>query len=136
MAACSGPPDERGTGLISSVFGVTMFLVFMLVAVQVAYALYTRSTVGLAAYDAAQAVSGSDASYGGITKAESSANTHVETVLGSYGHHAIISWAVSQNFVSVTVSVTSPTVVPKALARAMGLADTTRTVVLRREHLP
>lgn len=129
-------PEEGGTGLISSVFGVTIFLTLMIVGVQVVYALYARATVGLAAYDAAEMVSGANAaSAGAVTLAEASANAHVADVLGGYGGHALITWRVNQNFVAVTVRVASPTLIPYALAHSMGIATATRTVVLRREHL-
>jgi len=46
--------------MISSVVGVTAFLVLLLFAVQVAFNLYATSTVTAAAFDAARLVAGAD----------------------------------------------------------------------------
>jgi hypothetical protein len=45
--------DERGTGLVSTLFGATAFLLFLLFATQVLVGLYTTTVVSSAALDAA-----------------------------------------------------------------------------------
>lgn len=52
--------DERGAGLFSMVFGVLMFLVLLIFAVQVSYNLYTTSVVTGLAIDAARDVAARD----------------------------------------------------------------------------
>ena len=59
MTSSSGR-DEAGTGLIGSAIGITIFLLFMLFAVQVLIGLYASSIVSAAAFDGAKAVAGAD----------------------------------------------------------------------------
>jgi hypothetical protein len=49
--------DERGTGIIGTLFGVTAFLLFLLFAVQVLLGLYTTTVVTSATTDAAAELS-------------------------------------------------------------------------------
>ena len=52
---------ERGAGLLSTVAGVVVFLVFLLFAVQLLFGLYATSTVNAVANDAATRAAGADA---------------------------------------------------------------------------
>lgn len=123
--------DEAGTGLIATVVGVMVFLVFLLLAVQVLFDLYARSAVGAAAFDAARVVAGSDA--GATPAAQADAVLNARTVLGRYGQEAAFDWQVSANEVELTVSVRSPSLLPGLLARPLGLDQVSRSVIVRRE---
>ena len=46
--------DDRGTGVFGSAFGFTVFLIFLLFAVQLLFGLYVRTTVTAVAADLAQ----------------------------------------------------------------------------------
>lgn len=56
MPRCSPRRDERGAGLFSTAFGFTVFLVFLLFAVQVLFGLYARTTVTAATADLASRI--------------------------------------------------------------------------------
>lgn len=72
--------DERGTGMVSSVVGVTAFLALLLFAVQLVLNLYATSTVTAAAFDGARIVAGA---HGGPA-AEVDAEAHIRSLLGRY----------------------------------------------------
>ena len=54
-------PRDRGAGLLSTVAGVVVFLVFLLFAVQLLFGLYASSTVNAVANDAAARAASADA---------------------------------------------------------------------------
>ena len=64
---------EAGTGLVGAIVGVTIFLVLLLYAVQVALNLYATSTVTAVAFDAARQVAGSSGGPEATAAAESRA---------------------------------------------------------------
>ena len=80
--------DERGTGLIGTVAGVTAFLVLLLFASQVLVNLYATTTVTAAAFDAARIVAGGDGGEGSEREAEASARR----LLGKAGESAEFAW--------------------------------------------
>jgi Flp pilus assembly protein TadG len=53
---CSQHEGERGAGLFSTAFGFTVFLIFLLFAVQVLFGLYARTTVTAATADLANRI--------------------------------------------------------------------------------
>lgn len=116
-----------------------IFLALLLLAVQVVYDLYSRSAIGAAEFDAVRIVSGSDACGGfpaaGLLSAEQSADAHVEEVLGPYSKGATMSWNVSSEYVSLTVSVRNRSLLPSVFPTALGLDRFSNTVVLRREYV-
>lgn len=135
MAARRLPrPGEAdvGTGIISAVFGIAIFLVFVLFASQVLLNLYTRSVVTSAATRGAEIVA---AANGGPT-AEPVADATVERLLGQEASRATLTWQVTSTEVALTVRLTSPSLLPVALGGPLGLERITRTVVLAREALP
>ena len=69
--------DESGSGMVSSIVGVTAFLALLMFAVQLALNLYATSTVTAAAFDAARIVAGAD----GGQVAESTAEAHLHSLL-------------------------------------------------------
>lgn len=72
--------DETGTGLLGSVVGVTIFLVLLLFAVQLALNLYATSAVSAVAFDAARTVAASDGTSGDAASAEE----HARSILDRY----------------------------------------------------
>ncbi len=69
--------EERGSGLVSTLAGVTMFLALLFFAVHLLLNLYGASTVTAVAYDAARIAAGS----GGD---EGAARAYAEDLLGGY----------------------------------------------------
>lgn len=125
--------DQAGTGLIATVFGVTVFLVFLLVAVQVVFDLYARSSVTAVAYDAARRVAGAD---GGATEtAELRAEATARTTLGRYGQRVEFTWSADDQQVSLAVHVRNPTLLPSLVSSQLGLDTIDRTVRVRREQI-
>lgn len=133
MAARRLPqPEEAGTGIISAVFGVAIFLVFVLFASQILLNLYTRSVVTSAATRGAEVVAAAN----GGPSAEPLADATVERLLGQDASRATLTWQVTSTEVALTVRLTTPTLLPVAFSGPLGLDRITRTVVLAREALP
>lgn len=65
--------SDRGTGVVSAIVGVTIFLVLLLYAAQLALNLYATSTVTAVAFDAARRVAGSDGGAAATDEAEAQA---------------------------------------------------------------
>lgn len=59
--ALTAPATERGSGLLSTLAGITVFLVLLLFALQVLVNLYCSSVVTAAAFDAARQVASNPA---------------------------------------------------------------------------
>ena len=72
--------DEHGTGMVSSIVGVTAFLVLLLFATQLVLNLYATSTVTAAAFDGARIVAGAR----GGAAAEAEAEAHIRSLLSRY----------------------------------------------------
>jgi hypothetical protein len=80
--------DERGTGLIGTLAGVTAFLVLLLFATQVLVNLYATTTVTAVAFDAARIVAGGGGGPGSERLAEAGARRQ----LGRAGESADFAW--------------------------------------------
>lgn len=115
-------------------FGVFLFLLLLLVAVQVAFDLYARSAVGAAAFDAVRIVAGGDAARdaGVLEATTATAEARARGVLGRYGERAEFDWQVSGDVVELTVRVPNPGFLPPALR--VGDRETLRTVRMRVER--
>ncbi|HEX9531017.1 MAG TPA: hypothetical protein VF954_07755 [Acidimicrobiales bacterium] len=122
---------DDGTGLIATVFGVAVFLLFLLLGVQVVFDLYARTTVTAAAYDAAHTVAGADA--GATPAAQAEAEQRARDLLGSYGRRVRFRWSLDPDTVALTVQVHNPSLLPAMVAGPLGIDTIDRTVVLRRE---
>lgn len=90
--------EDRGSGLISTIAGLLVFLVLMLFAVQTLVGLYTRSMATDAAFEGARIVAGAR------TQRDSSpvpvdARVHAEEVvrqqLGKFGNRVDLDWSAS-----------------------------------------
>ena len=127
-------PDERGSGVLSTVLGAGVFLAMLLFAVQVLAGLYYRSVVTAATYDAAKAVAGADAGDEALARADATRNARA--VLGDYGADVEFDWGGSTpDVVIVKATAPRPTFLPEALTGPAGLGDFERTVEVRRERL-
>ena len=62
--------DERGSGVVGSLVGVTVFLTLLLFAVQLALNLYSTTAVSSIAFDAAREVAGSNGGSASTIEAE------------------------------------------------------------------
>ena len=83
--------DERGTGMVSSIVGVTAFLSLLLFATQLVLNLYATSTVTAAAFDGARIVAGAR----GGAAAEADAEAHIRSLLSRYAArgHLDLHWS-------------------------------------------
>ena len=128
-SAASAAEGERGTGVISSIFGLLVVIVLLLLAVQVTYDLYASSAVTAAAYDAARVVAGSDGGPGATAAAEESARR----ALGRYGERASFAWSMDGAFVELRVVAQNPSFLPASLRRPLDIDAVDRTVRVRAE---
>jgi hypothetical protein len=124
---------EAGTGVISSITGVFMFLVLLLFAVQVTYDLFATSAVSAAAYDAARVVAGADAQ--GRPSATADAEAEARRVLGRYGERVSFTWRLDGDVVELRVVAHNPGFLPAAVRRPLGADVVDRTVRLRVERV-
>jgi hypothetical protein len=122
--------DQRGTGVISSIFGLFVVLLLMLLAVQVVYDLYATSAVTAAAYDAARVVAGAD----GGADATSAAEAGARQALGRYGDRLQFTWTLDGDVVVLHVVARNPSFLPAAVRRPLGVDAVDRTVRLRTER--
>lgn len=92
--------------------------------------LYATSAVTAAAFDGARLVA---APASGVDEAE--AEAHVRALLGRYGSERLdVNFTPDPDHVVLTVEAQSPTVVPAALRRPLGMDTIERTVRVRVER--
>lgn len=128
-----GAGDEAGVGIISSVVGFLVFTCFLLLAVQVAFDLYQRSTLGAVAADAARVVAGADA--GPTPAAMDEAESQARRELGREGTVARFRWSVGAEDVGLTISLPATRFLPRALTGVVGLADVSSGARVRWERV-
>lgn len=121
--------SEDGSGPISAVFGVAIFLGFLLFATQTLVHLYATSTVTTAAFDAARR----GAAEGGGGCADAAAR--VRALLGDYGQRAAVACDQGPDQVQVTVTAPSPANLLAGFGTGLGLSDIERTAAVRVEQL-
>jgi hypothetical protein len=105
------PGGEEGTGLLGSIVGMTVFLVLLLFAVQLALNLYATSAVTGVAFDAARVVAGA----GGGVEAVSTAEANARAVLADFesgGGRLDFEWSVAEDVVEVRVRARRPSLLP------------------------
>jgi hypothetical protein len=117
--------------MVSSVVGVTAFLVLLLFAVQLTFNLYATSTVTAAAFDAARIVAGADGD-------EAAAASHLRSLLD--GQDLRLQWdyrdtdaVPGADVVALTVEVDHPTRLLRMVP--VPYQHVTRTVTVRIEEL-
>jgi hypothetical protein len=122
------PRAEDGNGPVTAVFGVGVFLAFLLFAVQVMLHLYGTSTVSAAAFDGARLMAAED----GVSCA--AAGSHVRDVLGAYGARVSVSCPVqTADTVAIRVVGPSPAPLVDGFLAGFDLGDIERTARVRVE---
>lgn len=121
---------DDGQGLLPTTVGVLVFLLFLLLAVQVVFALYARSAVTAAAFDGARLVAGGDGQFD-----EAAAEAHVRRLLGRYGDERVsVRFTPAPDDVVLTVVADNPSFLPRGLRRPFGFDRIERTVRVRIER--
>jgi hypothetical protein len=126
-----GLHQETGSGLVSTLAGVVVFLFFVMFSAQILVHLFASSFVNAAAVDAARLASASD------TVSAGAARQHGLGVLGSFaGRVSRFDVTVGASSVVVHVTAASPALLPRAIGEALGTETIDRTVTVRRELAP
>ena len=126
---------QRGAAAIGTSAGFVVFLVLLLAAVQVIFNLYANSLITTAAYDAASAVAGFDASDDRCEATARADRVFAET-LGDYGRrgHVELDWTCSDpDQVTVRVTARHPSLLPERVVRLVGLGRFQRAITVRVE---
>ena len=125
---------DAGSGLLSSLAGVVVFLVFLLFAVQLLFGLYATSTVNAVANDAATRAASAEAPP--LPRIEADARAS----LGEVGRTARFTWRSDDadgdgelDTVVLEVVAQPPRFVPDSIGGAVGLDEIRRVVRVRRE---
>lgn len=125
---------ERGAGLISTSAGVLVFLMFLLFAVQLLFALYASSTVTAVTSDAAHRAASLGAPPLAVIEAEARAN------LGQVGDEAQFSWRRddangdgTDDTIVLEVVAVPPRFVPTSLGGPIGFGEIRRSARVRVE---
>jgi hypothetical protein len=122
--------DQDGSGSVSAVFGVAVFLSFLLVASQVLLHLYTTSTITAAAFDAARRAAAADG--GGCGHAPARARA----LLGAYGERPEVRIDCIETDQRLQVTVVGPSPArgaARAFGRLTNLDVIERAATVRRE---
>ena len=134
--ASSRRPGDRGTGLIGSIAGVTVFLAFLTVAVQVLVDLYQTSVVTAAGYDVARSVA-ADPDQPPSEPELAAAEARVRDLLGGAGDDAEVDWEVDEAAGVLRLRLVVPTrrfLLP-VVAGSLGIDEVDRTITVRLEDL-
>jgi hypothetical protein len=105
--------EQDGVGPISTVFGVAIFLAFLMLATQVLVHLYASSTVSAVAFDVARRASADGAGCAGAAQ-------RAHQLLGAYGDPARVSVTCAEDGETRTVTISGPT--PARMVDAFGAA--------------
>ena len=119
--------------MISTTTGVFTFLLFLLLAVQVAYNLYATTMVTSAAHDAARRIAGADMR--DDPNAQVVAERWVRELLGSYGREHVrnVTLRTDRQQVVLRIEADNPSLLPPVIRRPIGLDSIDRTVRVRIE---
>ncbi len=98
--------NERGAGLIALTWSVLAYLMFLMLAVQVAMDFYTASVVGAVGHDAVRQA----AFAGGSFDARADAERWLRARIGNSVHLESVSWDAIDGVVSLNLAVRPPTV--------------------------
>lgn len=127
---------EKGAGLISTAAGVVVFLVFLLFAVQLLFAMYASSTVTAVTNDAAQRAASEGT--GALELIEADARRS----MGAVGERATFTWATDDSdgdgepdTVVLRVVAVPPRFIPPSIGGAIGFGEIDRVVRVRQEQL-
>ena len=131
--------SDWGAGLIGLIAGVSVFLAFLLFAVQLLVNLYATSSVTDAAWDGARQVAGARIDHDDpstVAVAEAAAEVRMRAELGRFAERVRFDWAgTDADSVSVRVTGRTPRFGWPGLGGAVGFDDIDRTVRVRVEEL-
>jgi hypothetical protein len=138
-----GPPvagpvaGDSGTGLIATLAGVLVFLVFLLFTVQLLVDLYATSASTNAAFDGARMVAGSRADHGdsaAMQAIRSAAEARVRAELGTFGGSIELDWSGSNDdTVQLRIEGDTPRFLFPGFSGPLGADHIDRTVRVRVE---
>lgn len=129
------PLDERGTGLLGSVIGVSVVMAILGLAVNVTLGLWTRATVDSVVYDAARRVATAPAGTDSAV-VEHDALRRARDLLGRYGRDVELRFEHAPDDEVVVLRVRAPGVslLPRMLGSAPVVGGVDRRIVVRREQ--
>lgn len=133
------PRCERGSGLLSSVFGVAIVAALIGLAANVALGLWIRTTVDAVAYDTARQVATSEWVDGSATSnaaAERDAIAGARRLLGSYGSRISMNFVPTTDPDTVALRVRAPgtAILPRMFTKSLVVGRMDRTILIRREN--
>ncbi|MEI7592198.1 MAG: hypothetical protein WCK41_03145 [Actinomycetes bacterium] len=135
----SQPRSDRGAGLFGVIAGVTVFLAFLLMAVQLLVNLYAVSAVTSAAFDGAHIVAGhrfADRDFSSMQRAQTEAEAKVRAELGQFASQVTFDWSQSTDqAVALRVRGRTPRFLLPGLGANLGFDRIDRTAHVRREDL-
>jgi len=139
---CHGRRDmagQGGAGLIGTIAGVTIFLAFLLFAVQLLMNLYTTTAVTSAAFDGAHVVAGHRVAHhddDALRRAQAEAEVHMRQELGQFGEQVSFDWSGSDDAsIAVRIQGLAPRFLLPGLGGPLGFDRIDRTARIRREDV-
>lgn len=128
------PRDERGAGLLGTLFGVAIVIVLVGLAANVALGLWTRSTVDAVAYDAARRVASTPTEGDAASRARE-ASAAARRLLGPHGSKVQLTFE-SLGPPSVVLRVRAPGVslLPRMVRGGPVVGALDRRIIIRREE--
>lgn len=121
---------DRGAGVFSSAFGLLMFLVFLLFAVQVLFSLYATSVVTGAGYDAGRHLARTGDAAGAAQRFDQTIGDYDAAVRFSFEGGTGLADA---DVIVVTITGENPTVLPDRFARTLPFGTVDRTLRITNE---
>jgi hypothetical protein len=132
MSSSSSGADDAGAGVVSTLVGTAIFLLFLMFAAQLLLGLYLTSVVNAVTYDAAKTAAGAsvvhDGGGGGRARVEAAARRQ----MGRFGPAAEFTWTVDDDAVRLTVRVARPPVLPGLLPAVRSPIERTARVRVER----
>ncbi len=128
---------QEGTGVIGSVAGVTVFLAFLLFAVQMTAQLSTATTVSAVGYDAARAVASRRVDHAdpvAVARAQVRAEAQGRRLLGGTGGQARFAWTIDADSVRLRLGARVPGILPPGWSGMTGPGWIERTFAVRIEQ--
>lgn len=119
--------DETGTGVISSLLGMTIVLVLLFFAAHLLLGLYATSVVTAVTWDAARMAAGEQGS-------PESAEAYARDLLGNRAKDVSFAWGGDTESVTLTVRATNPRLLWPGLMSGIGVEEVERTVTVRMEQ--
>lgn len=127
---------ERGSGALSAIFGVSVFLTLLMFCSHVLLNLWLTSSIDAVAHDAASDVATSGAPDDALPAVEERAIERAREALGAYGERTTMEFDHTTPD-RVVLHVTAPEIMllPRALSDVAGLGGYDRRVVVHREEV-